>query len=206
MEPNQDIHVKELKGYVTDPMSIVLADVYANALMALMDNDGAAGQTADELEALVDLIYSIDGCEELLTTPMLRRTVRVGLWDKFFGGKFSQDVECLVRVMARHGRSKLIGQVAREFRKLLNRRRGFLEVKLAMADPADDETLKRLAEIVHASTGAKASIITQVDPSLIGGMVVKIGDEVYDMSVACQIRRIRAQIIAHKPNVKAVAV
>ncbi|MBI5722675.1 MAG: ATP synthase F1 subunit delta [Planctomycetes bacterium] len=206
MDPHQDIHPDPLKGLATDPTSIVLANVYATALMDMMSGDAAAQQTADELDALVDMIYSIEGCEELLTTPMLRRDTRLELWNKFFGGRLSQDVECLIHVMARHGRSRLIGQVARQFRKLLARRRGFLEIRLTTAAPADERTVRHLTDIVQANTGAKASIITEVNPALIGGMIVRIGDEVYDMSVACQIRRIRGQVLAHKPNVKAVAV
>lgn len=130
---------------VMNPQAAAVANVYAEALLGLADDDAHAEALAKELQALAALIETVKNFEVLLTTfgPQCQEE----LVHRIFGGRCSGIIESLLAVMARNGRLSLLPLLADQFRRRFNIRRGCVEVTVVTARELDEP---------HCRAGGKA--------------------------------------------------
>jgi F-type H+-transporting ATPase subunit delta len=102
----------------------------------------------------------------------------------------------LVLLMIRRGRPGAIGRMVEHFRELVRRERGIALAEVRTALPLDPAQQEAITERLHELTGATIEINEVVDESLIGGIAVRIGDQLYDASVRSRLERLRAQLTA----------
>lgn len=178
---------------VMDPAMQSLANVYAEALLGLL-SDEQAEEVHQELQAIVGLMDQIEGFEELLTASLLAAEQRRGLVSRVFAGRVSQPVEGFLAILARHDRLGLLRLCQRQFRKLLNIREGKIEVALTTAAPLANDQRQQIASAIEQAVAAQPLLETRVDERLLGGVVVRIGDRVYDASIAGQLKKIRQRL------------
>jgi F-type H+-transporting ATPase subunit delta len=181
--------------WVLEPVAQSLANVYAQALSELVEDPGQARQLCAELTDLVSLIDGIPDASDLLRTQLISKDDRLAMIQKIFEGRMSPVAEGLVVVMARHSRLNLLAGVQARFCHLLNSREGIIEVQVASAAPLDQQQLDRIAAHLREATGKEPLLSTTVDEKLLGGVKVRIGDFVYDASVAASLKRIQKELI-----------
>jgi F-type H+-transporting ATPase subunit delta len=102
----------------------------------------------------------------------------------------------LLALVMRRRRVELMPAVAREFRRLYNRRAGIVEAAATSAADLDDRELAALQSRLEQMTGGKVDLTTSVDPSLLGGIQVRIGDQLIDGSVRGRLERLRSRLEA----------
>lgn len=102
----------------------------------------------------------------------------------------------LVLLMVRRGRPGAIGRMIARFAELLRRERGIVLAEVRTALPLDDGQRAEIAKRLRALTGEQVEMDETVDPDLIGGVAVRIGDRLYDASVRSRIERLRARLTA----------
>jgi F-type H+-transporting ATPase subunit delta len=174
--------------------AIAVAEVYVQALLGLLDN--AQGEAlAAELESLVALLESIDDAVEFLS-PATSNAKHSAWIQRVFAGRCSQTLEGLLVVMARKGRLGVLPLVARRFRSGLDARQGRVEVTVVAARELDAPHRQALADTLREVTGAEPLLRTRVDPSLLGGVRVRVGDREYDGTLAGQMKRLRWRLRA----------
>jgi F-type H+-transporting ATPase subunit delta len=173
---------------VMDPQAEVLAGGYAEAMLGLVTNEQAEA-LAKEFETLVALVEGIEGFNDLWATAGPQKQAET--IHRIFGDRCSPVLEGLLAAMARHGRMGLLPVVADQFRRRLDIRQGRVEVTVAVAKELDAAHRRLLIETLKNLTGAEPLVQMQVDPSLLGGVVVRIGDREYDGSVAGALKRMR---------------
>ncbi|MEX1072842.1 MAG: ATP synthase F1 subunit delta [Chloroflexota bacterium] len=100
----------------------------------------------------------------------------------------------LVLLMVRRGRPGAIEPMIVRFGELLRRERGISLAHVRSALPLDDEQRAAIATRLQALTGDRVEIDESVDPGLIGGIAVRIGDRLYDASVRSRLERLRARL------------
>jgi len=194
---------------VMDPASVSAATVYVDALLGQLPSDSEAEEVARELDALVELLDEIDGFEPLLTAALIGAAERCDMVRRIFHDRVSEVVEALLIVMADAGRLGLLRTLRRVFRSKMCARQGKLEVTVISAvtltDPQREHVRQALAEALHAD----CVLTCRVDPDLLGGMVVQVGDHVYDASIRSELRsvqaRLRRDIILELPRLAAQA-
>jgi len=169
-----------------------LAGVYAQALLdhlALPDDAKAKAKTraevdaetrisADELDGLVTIFNETPGVDDLLAMPA-SVAARCNLAETLFQGRVTDATYALLAVMARRGRLMLIRAVAREFRSLLDARGGKVEVTVTTAAELTPSQRDQLVLDIKQKFGAEPILTERVDPAIIGGSVVQIGDMAY---------------------------
>lgn len=111
-------------------------------------------------------------------------------------GDVSAEAMNLVLLMIRRGRPGAIGPMREHFATLLRRHRGVALAEIRTALPLEEAQREAVMQRLHELTGDTIEINEVVDESLIGGITVRIGDQLYDASVRSRLERLRARLTA----------
>jgi len=168
-----------------------VAGVYARALLALATDRDEADQIEGELADLAGLIAANPEIESYLSSPLVDDEARVEALEKAFHGRASELVVNTIQVMNGKGRLGLLRALAEAYRLENEHRRGEVDVEVTTAVELSDELRRRIAVTASRYAGRTARLIERVDPELLGGLVLKIGDRKIDGSLARQIHDAR---------------
>ncbi len=173
-----------------------MADVYAAAVLGAAESTGQTATVLDELDGLVtEVLDAYPDFERVLASGMISHEERSGILDRVLGGRVSPLVMNFLKVISSHGRMKFLRVICARARTLYQKKLGQVAVEVATATPLDPDTAARLREALAPLVGGTPELHERVDPSVIGGLVVRVGDTVYDASVARQLQTLRQQVI-----------
>lgn len=158
-----------------------LARPYAQAVFRLAD---AQGKLAGWSEALADLsaVAADARVRGAVGDPNLPAAKLAGLFISILAGRLSGETENFVRVLAENGRLEVLPEIRVQFEALKNEREGVLEAEVFSAFELDEGQVADLVARLEKKTGRKVRARVSVDPSLIGGVKLVIGDKVIDGS------------------------
>ena len=172
-----------------------MARIYARSAFALADQQGAAESLQDELEELVKQLDKEPALENFLTSPLVEIGERQQMLDRLFAGQMSEILLDTLQVMNRKGRSGLVRALAEAYRQEFEERTGRVTVTVRTAVALSESLRQQLLEATSRFTGREASLMETVDESLIGGMILLVGDQKIDSSVAKELRQLEAQFL-----------
>jgi F-type H+-transporting ATPase subunit delta len=135
-----------------------------------------------------------------MSSPTMAVADRDRVLVELFGGRALPPVVNLLRVLNRHGRLGLLSSILGLARDAWDRKQGRRPVTVRSAVPLDDSQRKALEGRLSQLIGATPVLTAEVDPSLIAGLVVQVGDDVYDASVRTQLKRLRDRLIERKSH------
>ena len=174
----------------SDPIS----DEYAKALFELAEQHNALSAIGEELNAVADLVEQQKDLAALFAHPTIDRQERSGSIEKLFRGRVSPTTLNFLLVLNRKGRLSSIRAVRAAFDKLAKASRGEVDVEVYTARPLSGAQLDAVAARLSKQLGKKAVLHPHIDPSLIGGLRIRVGDRLIDASVAAQLRKLARQI------------
>lgn len=175
----------------------LLARTYAQALLNAAEKADAAQAVHEELDSLLgDLFARQPRLEAILTTPTIKRAAKGPLIRKALGQQASPMVMDFLLVLNKHDRLALIRPVVQAYRDLSDSRAKRVRVLVRSAVALSGEQQETLKATLRASTQREPVLDLRVDPELLGGMVVQIGDSVYDGTVRTRIETLRNQLLA----------
>ena len=174
---------------------ITTSRVYARALLKLAEEQGAAESVLEELDSLVEQADRDETFASFLTSPLVEADERRASLDRIFRGRLSELLLDTIQVMNRKGRMGLVPALAGTYRDELEKLRGEIRVHVRSAVALDDAQRQQLSEAVSQYTSKQATLVESVDESLIGGVVLRIGDQRIDTSVAKQLSKLEQQML-----------
>lgn len=174
-----------------DEQEIAVADVYAAALLKLAERQGEGDAVLEELEAISGLLSEQPEFAGYLSSPMVDVEARSVAIDKTFHGRANEILVNTLQVMNRRNRLGLLEALKEAYSRDLDDARRRESVEVATAVPLTEELRERLRKAVRTMTGRDTRLIESIDESLIGGLVVKVGDEKIDTSVARSLSLLR---------------
>jgi len=162
---------------------------YANATFTAASKQGCLEQVESELLAFKGVVASKPEFREFLANPTVSRQLKVDAVEKLFDGpKTSMVSKNLFMAMAGNARMADCDKVADCFVDLMKAKRGELDAVVTTAEPLTEENVAFVTKLLKSKNDGKdMSITTAVDPTLIGGLTVKIGDKFIDLSVKSRI-------------------
>lgn len=169
--------------------SSLVARRYAQAALELADERDARDRWRADLAALAQ-IWSATPIALRLDDPKLGRTRRMNEARTLLQGKVDPLVLNLVLLLVERGRASLIPRIAAAFERLEDERSGRAIAQVTSAIPLTDTQRENLRTQLSQRTGKTVEITEQVDPAILGGLIVRIGDELIDASVAARLRRL----------------
>lgn len=177
-----------------------IASVYATSLLEVCDKQGGvalAESCAAELNALAEMIRADKRFAEFLKTPIIGAAARRASIDRIVKGKVSDLVYRFVMVVAAHGRAGRLSDIAEAFDGLLQARLGRVEVDMyTVTGQAAPDVVATVKGGVKEAFGKDAVIHQYADPNMIGGVKLRIGDQLIDGSVETQLRNMRDAVAA----------
>jgi len=167
---------------------------YASALFELARAEGVLDRVEDELFTLVQAVEGNPELRSALTDPELPVDKKQSLVDELIGGKASRLTVGIVQLIVSQGRADDLPGIVRAMleQAASSRNRALAEVRSAV--PLDDRTLSRLESALAKATGKQVELKVVVDPSVIGGIVARVGDTVIDGSVARRLQSARQAV------------
>ncbi len=166
---------------------IALAKVYSSAMLVLAQ---ASNEEDALLADLVDLVALLDRTPTLAAffgDPTVDSNDREQSIERIFRGKASDLMINTLQILNRKDRLSVLSTIVDQYRLALQSERGRVDVHVRTAVPMPEELKTTLAATASSQTGKNARIVETVDPTIIGGLVLQIGDVKYDMSVASKL-------------------
>ena len=182
-----------------------IASVYAQSLLEVCDKMGGnavAEACSSELRDLAEIIRADKKFAEFLKTPIVGSDQRKATLEKIVKGRVSDLVFRFIMVLANHGRASRIADVSDAFDSLMQERLGRIEVDMYTVDgKASDEVIATVKARVKEAFAKDAVLHQYSDASMIGGVKLRIGDQLIDGSVATQLRNMR-EVVSNRGTVK----
>ncbi|TAK02055.1 MAG: F0F1 ATP synthase subunit delta [Chloroflexota bacterium] len=166
---------------------------YAEAAFELAARDDAFDAWAEGL-ALAARFAADDGVVHVVDNPSIPHADRQAAVGRLLERRVRPGVLNLARLLAQRGRFEILPAVAAEYNRLLNRRRGIVEAVVTSAQPLNAAETKALQARLEAMTGSGVDLRSAVDESLIGGLTVRVGDQLLDASLRGRLERLRHQL------------
>ena len=170
--------------------------VYAKALLGTAEKQGVTDEVVSELEAVVsELLQRYPRFDGTLASPRLSADEKTSLLDRVLGPRVSEMLLRFLKVVCAHGRLDCLREISVEARNQLNDRRGVKHVHVVTASPIDDGLAGQISDRLKQLLESDVQLQRSVDEGLIGGLVIRIGDKVYDGSVANRLNQVRAEAL-----------
>jgi F-type H+-transporting ATPase subunit delta len=169
-------------------------EAYANALLEVSRAEGHLAEIEDELFRFARTFEGSDELRAALSDPALPAQRRVALVEDLLGGKALQTSSALASFIVAAGRAGELPAIIDRFVELAaaEQRRAVAEVRSAIE--LTPEQTNRLRDALNRATGKDVEVKVVVDPSILGGIVARVGDLVIDGSVRHRLEQLREQI------------
>ena len=172
--------------------NLAVARRYAKALILIGQEDGNADQYNKELQGIVGLFDSQEGFEQALTNPLINKNDRKKLLMAVVNGvKVSDVMKSFLILLFDKGRIGFLREIASYYNDMAGELNGVVKATVTSARKLTKKTTEKIQKSLAKKTGKTIVLSVEEDPSLIGGIVTKIGDLVLDGSVKTQLMNMR---------------
>lgn len=169
-----------------------IAGRYAKALFELADEAKQLDEVANDLRAIQAALDESDDLRRLTRSPVISRADQGKAMEAVV--KYLGVSELTAKFMAHASANRrlfALPAIIKAYLGELAARRGEIAAEVASAKPLTDAQMTALEDALKKAVGGKVAVSTKTDPSLIGGLIVKVGSRMIDTSVATQLQRLK---------------
>jgi F-type H+-transporting ATPase subunit delta len=170
-----------------------LAQVYARALFEVAGEQSKLDVMREQLGQFADAMKQNRELELFFFSPYFSSKEKQEGLDKLLDGADEQLMNFLKLLIENH-RMPVIYRLRREYERLWERENRLLPVVLTSAVELDKQTVKDLGERIGERTGNTVALTTKVEPDILGGIVVQVGNSILDASIRNRLEQLRTQV------------
>ncbi|RAL23317.1 F0F1 ATP synthase subunit delta [Thermoflavimicrobium daqui] len=174
-------------------MSVAVAKRYAKALFEIASERNILDQLEQELTLIVETFSSLPTLHEWLSHPLTEVAKKKELFSSVFSHLSETARNFLFLLTDRH-REGLIGEIMQEYKQLVHEARGIADATVTSATPLTDKEKEELIQIFHKLIGKQLLIENVVDSDILGGVIVQVGDRLYDGSLKTKLVRFKERL------------
>lgn len=168
---------------------------YAETLFELAGRNSALDEYGTAIETVARLLEEDAKFRLFLETPRVSDEDRKAVVRKAFDGKLPKNVVNFVLVTIDKRRQRLLRSISTQYHALLDAHMGREHVQVQVARPVDDATRGLITDRLSVALGKKAIPHIRVQPEIIGGVVVRTGDTIYDGSIRRRLEGMRRRLL-----------
>ena len=177
-----------------EPSVKSLATVYAQAFLD-SSSDVSVEERLDELKSFVqDVLDQQPAFEQLLNSPRVPRDEKIGLLERSVVAHASPDLARFLMVLAQRERLELVRPIYEVAVAEQERRLGQKRVLIRSAAPLSDEQFSQIRQHLSQVLSAEPVLHVEIDPSLLGGLIIQVGDTVYDSSLRNRLGQLQSRL------------
>ncbi len=167
---------------------------YAEAFFSIARETNKIDEYQVELEKIVKAIEEIDSLKVYLSHFLIPAKEKKEVVKKIFAGQVSDITLNFLQMVIDKRREAYLGLICKEYGEMADESRNIKKAELISAREVPDNEVKALADKLSASTGKKVQLQTTIDPTLIGGIKIRIGDQIIDGSVAKKLQMLKVNL------------
>lgn len=180
------------KGSQEGPLLSGVAARYASALFDLAREGNSIDAVAADLDRFDSLIQASPDLQRLIRNPIFTAEEQAGAIGALIGrAGITGLVGNFIRLVASNRRLFALPDMIRAFRELVADARGIVRAQVTLAEPPSDRALNDIKAALRDVAKAEVNLDVKIDPSLIGGLIVKMGSRMVDASVRTKLNSIR---------------
>jgi F-type H+-transporting ATPase subunit delta len=169
---------------------------YAAALFGIARRDGILDAVTQDVALIERFIAEVPYLRAVLLQPLVSETKKTKVATDAFGDRVTATSLNFVKLLIRKRREGLIDECIRDFRALVAEAQNRIDAVATTAVPISPQQTERLTESLRKLTGKNVHLTTAVDPSIMGGTVVRMGDTIIDGSVRGRLERLEQQLLS----------
>jgi len=179
----------------TDIGSLRLAKVYAQAVLEAADAQGCRAEVLGELAQIAhDVLPKAPAAQAVFASPRIPAEEKSAIVERLFAGKVLPTTLHALHVLAEHDRLGILSEIVAASKRLADERDGRRQAEITTAIPLDTAAQASVTADVAGALGMTLAPTFTVDPNIIGGLIVRVGDTVYDQSIATSLVRLGSRL------------
>jgi F-type H+-transporting ATPase subunit delta len=178
-----------------DPSAQTIARTYADALLEAAKDQGGGAEVLDEMDAFIEqILEKHPEFNDILLSSIVSRDDKVALIDRAIAPHTSEIQANFLRVLAQHDRLEILPLIVSEARVKFEKGAGKQRVGVTSAIPLSDSARKKVYDQLNAALPFDPIVEEIVDPSLLGGLIIRIGDTIHDSSLRTRMKQLRSSL------------
>ncbi len=167
---------------------------YAKALLDLTLEKGWVEAVEKDLIRFVQVVKESNDFRIFLNSPVVRDDKKIAIYQQVFEG-FNPVTMQFFTLVTKNGREQLLPEIAAQFERQLMKNRGIVSGSIVSATPLTEKTKQEILDRIAPAFEGSLQLSESVDPSLLGGFVIRIEDKQIDASVANKLKELRQELV-----------
>lgn len=169
--------------------NVTVARNYAEALFALGDDYGEA------LDGVAGAIQADPRIATVLESPRVSKAAKSQILERALEGEVPREFVRFLQAVVRRGRQGLLGEIAQEYQVLLDEKLNRVHAGVTLATDPDSRTQEQVVERLANALGREVRAYFRSDPRILGGVVLRVGDRIFDGSVRRRLTAIQRRML-----------
>ncbi|MCS7019092.1 MAG: ATP synthase F1 subunit delta [Cytophagales bacterium] len=178
-----------------------VASRYAKSLAGLAQEKGVLEEVHRDIVLFAEVCKANRNLRLLLRNPIVNRDIKLNTLRRIFTPHMHPLTISFFEISVRKSREDLLEQIAIEFHKLYNQLHNIEQAQLTTAVPLSDDLLNQLREQARHIGGKEVELQVKINPELIGGFILTVGDKQIDNSVRTQLNNLH-KALTYNPYIK----
>ncbi len=173
----------------------LVAKRYAKALFEVADEKKLLDEVESDLQLVLNVMKETDGFDNFIRHPKVGMDVKKDIVTKAFQNEITEISQNLLYQLIDNHRMEYIKEILFQFVLLANKARKVVDVEAVTAFELNQTDKEAIAQSLNKKFNKSVRLINVIEPSIIGGMVVKIGNRIYDGSLQAQLEMMKKKLI-----------
>jgi F-type H+-transporting ATPase subunit delta len=170
---------------------VKVASRYAKSLIDLAQEQNVLKSVRSDIEQFIDTCRVNPKLRAVLKNPIIGSEKKVSILETIFADRLDALILSFFKIVVMKGRASILYVTAKEFINEYNHRKNIVKAVITSAIALNGDNQKKVKHTVTEATKGEVILIEKVDPKLIGGFILKVGDKQIDTSIASQIQKLK---------------
>jgi len=172
-----------------------VASRYAKSLIDISKEQNTIEVILGDITLFQQTVKSSIALQSLLKNPVVNSGDKIAILHKLFDKSFNKTTMAFFDIVVRKKRANVLSVIAETFVEQYNILNNIIEATVKTAQPIDASVTAEIIEFIAKQSGKKVVLKTVISPALIGGLVIQIGDNLYDASISGRINKIKQNLL-----------
>jgi F-type H+-transporting ATPase subunit delta len=170
---------------------LTVASRYAKSLIDLAQEQKSLEETRKDMELFIRVLKANHQLQAVLANPIIAHIKKIKILEAIFGKDVSKLTDSFFRIMINKSRAQVLYFTAAEFINQYNIIKNIVRANVVSATALSEDNRKKIVSELEAFTGGKIELHTRVDPKLIGGFILTVGDKQVDTSISSSLKQLK---------------